>query len=388
MFFCNKCGTPVNNNMKFCPNCGQINQVIYQQPMTQHPINSNNNDSMSKQIIVAVSVACSVIIIAVAALLISGENGQAVYFSDDDNVTTNEVISSEEKKVATGQTSVAHDNTYVLNANTTVSLVSSKTVEDSTSQKSKCPKDVVDIENRIVQNYKIQSVNLCELDKNFALELEQVVKFVYNEYPTARGYLNQLSLGNLGVSNSAVAFFQWSAPFTSSTVDSYMGYRSRIILNTTYYLNEPYFEAVMVSGTKSGHNPANSNKYSILAHEFGHYLSFIAANKYNGAEPTNVFLNNYNSPEWKAIVDFAYGTSSLRMIEEAYNNYKSKTNTKKTIDEFRATISDYAVYKDNNGKYIYDETIAEAFQDVYVNGDKAVDASKEVVAVLKKYLEM
>ena len=56
------------------------------------------------------------------------------------------------------------------------------------------------------------------------------------------------------------------------------------------------------------------------------------------------------------------------------------------FDEWRATISKYAVTKDNSGKYLYDETIAESFHDVYVNGDNAVDASKYIVAVLKSRL--
>ena len=74
-------------------------------------------------------------------------------------------------------------------------------------------------------------------------------------------------------------------------------------------------------------------------------------------------------------------------IEEAYNNYKMKTGTRWTLDEFRASISQYAVAKDNTGNYIWDETIAESFHDVYLNGDKAAPASKYVVAVLKEKLK-
>ena len=42
--------------------------------------------------------------------------------------------------------------------------------------------------------------------------------------------------------------------------------------------------------------------------------------------------------------------------------------------------------KNNNGEYIYDETIAEAFHDYYINRDNAKEVSKEIVKVLKKYL--
>ena len=59
---------------------------------------------------------------------------------------------------------------------------------------------------------------------------------------------------------------------------------------------------------------------------------------------------------------------------------------KEDFDTFRGSISQYALAKDNNNEYIYDETIAEAFHDVYLNKDQAVDASKYIEAVLKKYL--
>ena len=57
------------------------------------------------------------------------------------------------------------------------------------------------------------------------------------------------------------------------------------------------------------------------------------------------------------------------------------------IDGFRGTISTYAVAKDSKGNYIYDETIAEAFHDCYLNGDNAKIASKLILEVLKEKLQ-
>ena len=74
------------------------------------------------------------------------------------------------------------------------------------------------------------------------------------------------------------------------------------------------------------------------------------------------------------------------MIKEAHENFKKDTGSNIDLDVWRETISSYAVAKDNSGNYIYDETIAESFHDVYLNGETAADASKYVVAVLKKYL--
>ena len=97
--------------------------------------------------------------------------------------------------------------------------------------------------------------------------------------------------------------------------------------------------------------------------------------------------NNNIETFYDVYSDFDDGKYSLAMITEAYNNYKNEVGTTLDIDAWRGQISDYAVAKDNNGNYIYDETIAEAFHDVYLNGDNANIVSKYVVNVLKSKLE-
>ena len=64
------------------------------------------------------------------------------------------------------------------------------------------------------------------------------------------------------------------------------------------------------------------------------------------------------------------------------NNYGGNLS----YDDFRASISKYAIAKDGTGAYIYDETIAEAFHDYYLNGDNAVLASKLIMEELMTYL--
>ena len=73
------------------------------------------------------------------------------------------------------------------------------------------------------------------------------------------------------------------------------------------------------------------------------------------------------------------------MLDEAYDNYK-KEKGYIDFDTWRGQISEYALAKDDEGKYIYDETIAEAFHDVYLNGDNANIVSKYIIKVLKKYM--
>ena len=161
-----------------------------------------------------------------------------------------------------------------------------------------------------------------------------------------------------------------------------------ILLNASYFLNLDYFDASISDSLSYGYFPPNATKYSIVAHEFGHYLSFLAQYKTTSNLDELVLLtkNNYSSYS-KLIGDSNNGTFSKKIINEAYENYKKTDNIQySSIDRFRETISEYAVVKNNNGEYIYDETIAEAFHDYYINRDNAKEVSKEIVKVLKKYL--
>lgn len=388
--FCGRCGHPLNGNI-ICPNCSynNINNEQFQNN-DKYVLKQKYDKTVQNQIIIGVCISCSIIVIVFVYLMLTS-NSKSVYFSNEENVNdTKENVeiadNSSSKKI--GVTSINYDNIYYINIPTTEEVVLNQVREDSLKQKENCSQDIIDIENRIIANYQIEAVNLCELNTDFALEVEKAIKYIYDEYPTARGYLTHISLGNVPESGT-IAFFQWYAPITLSYVDGLTGYRSRIILNSNYYLNESKFESSVEYSTAMGHFPKNATKYSALIHEFGHYLSFIATNNYYSSKPQIIYSqSNSTSPYFLAILDFAEGSHSKRMIEEAYQNYKAKTNTSYSFDEFRATISGYAMATDENGEYIYDEPVAEAFHDVYLNGNNAADASKEIVSVLEKYLEM
>lgn len=259
---------------------------------------------------------------------------------------------------------------------------------DSLKQKQGCPANIINIENQIINNYGIVAVNLCEMEEEFANEIKNVVAYIYNNYPTARGYLTNITLANVDSGSSYMAAFM--PIFTFATSDTGSGYpvgsKTQIILNASYYLNLSKISNSTSYGSKSGYFPPNATRSSTVAHEFGHYLSYIALLNYYQSGKLNYVTTGQASKLYDVYDDFNSGNFSRMLLEEAYDEYVKIYGNNLTFLGFRESISKYAVAKDNTGSYIYDETIAEAFHDYYLNGNNAKPASRMIMKVLNTKL--
>lgn len=287
-----------------------------------------------------------------------------------------------------GVTSIVYDNQYLKQftlkkEEDVYKLIST----DSIKQKSNCPANIVKIENEIITNYGIVAVNLCEMDYDFALEIRDVTKYIYTNYPQARNYLTNLTLANVEEGSSFIAAFMPVFSFATSKTDS--GYpvavKTQILLNAKYFLNPSKIKSSVTYGEKSGYFPSNASRSSTVAHEFGHYLSYVALLNYYQSEQLNYVKSSQATLLYQVYADFNEGTFSYNLLREAYESY-SLLYSSDSFDEFRASISTYAMAKDTQGNYIYDETIAEAFHDVYLNGDLAKPASSYIVKTLMSKL--
>lgn len=346
--------------------------------------NQKNNFFKSRTVKVGIFFLILFIIIVLSLIAIFNNSGSDYYFPNDSYSNYDNQGSSSKK--GKYQTSIVYDHTYESQVINGVSDAKRLIVDDSVSQKKSCPSKIVDIENELINKYNITAVNLCEMDYDYAKELVKVFEHIYSEYPEARKYLTNLSLMNASVKDSGmIACFMPYFPFATANTSSGYPYvlKTQILLNTTYFLNIPNLQISVTDSSNAGHFPPNATPYSPVAHELGHYLSFIALMKhYNVSDIILYDVSNSNKIN-SLIGSFADGDYSLDMITAAYNRYKNEKGTGLSLDEWRGTISLYALAKDNNGDYIYDETIAEAFHDVYLNGMNAKDASKYIVDELK-----
>lgn len=391
--FCSKCGNQVEQNAMFCNKCGiQLKPITNIQTFNTSQINNQtytNDNNKIKMILIGFGSGIIVLIVVFIFVLLFDKSD---YYFSNENYEENEVITQTSSNNTNAnnkyRTVIITDNFYsgvkISNRSDALKLIT----EDSVNQKNNCPSEIKKIEEQIIKDYGITAVNLCELDIEYAKEMVNVLETVYKEYPSIKGYITNFSITNTSMSQNYIAAFMASFIFAAS--DSSSGYpwviKTQILLNSTYFLNIQKLESGVKSSSEVGHFPKNATKYSPVAHEFGHYISFLAMMKSYNSESILLIDDNNIDTFYNMVTDHNKGVFSLSMIQEAYNNYKKDTNTTLSLDEWRGTISSYALAKNNSGDYLYDETIAESFHDVYLNGDNAADASKYVIAVLKKRL--
>lgn len=408
--FCNKCGNEIKNNQQYCNKCG--NRINYDRQtnhnensyyVTNDSTNYNRTDkSNGKKInilIPIVSVAGLIVILVFGMVCyIICNNWKNNYFFDNEKPITqskqtpnnqnNSPINNQSSRKY--RTDIIADNTY--SGITVNSVTDAKQLieQDSVNQKQEdYPKEIIQIENTIIQEYGITAVNLKEVDLEFAKELEDVLKDLYNEYPNAREHLTNLTLINLPITEgNTIALFRPVFTFGTSNTNTTRPWviKTQIQLNAKYFLNPDKLQMAAETSSKAGHFPKNATRYSSIAHEFGHYLSFIALMNHHSTDSILLLDDNKAQNLQDIYMDFGQMTFSRQMLEEAYQNYLSNNGQNIGFDEWRGQISQYALQKDESGNYIYDETIAEAFHDVYLNKENASTPSKYIVEVLKKYV--
>ena len=440
--FCNKCGKKLEGDTTFCPECGnkiasdvvnnnviQTNTSKINTNVTQTNISNINTNVAQTNIKPAITpvqqqyqvpqyqaqqyntgynnqyypytprkkggaIGAFIVLIIVGVLgYLFISSGGADILIDSPEISNgysgSGTSTGGSKRRTSGQTVVELDNRYQNATLNSANDVYEYIRKDSEKQKASCPSEIQSIEKKIMNDFGITAVNLCEIDVNFARGLYDSIKWVYNYFPSIRGHLTNLSITNM-TESGVIAFYRPMFEFVyegNINNPNKIGIKMTIALNATYYLNESKLTQDINDSSASGHFPKNATKYSPLVHEFGHYTSFIALMKSKGLSSAIIWDNANNNIINDIARDFGEGAFSKQLIQEAYNAYIRDGNPQLDFDGFRRSISKYAMARDPQGEFIYDETIAESVHDVYLNGNNAATASKYIVNTLKRHVE-
>ena len=357
--------------------------------MVEERIGKKMENYKKNIIIITITILISFMIIFGTITYLIKFKSKSNYYINEESGKTETAETNKSSTTGKYKTQIITDNVYSGISVKSIDDANKLIIQDSVNQKkSDYSQEIINIENDIINKYSITAVNLKEMDVGFARELENVIKNIYTEYPNARGHLTNLTLTNLDMSEAnVIALFMPIFMFGTSNTNTTRPWviKTQIQLNAKYFLNPERIESAVATSSKAGHFPENATKYSPVAHELGHYLSFIALMNYYNTKSIIVINDSQTQNYYDIFKDFGAGTFSKKMLDEAYGNYIQE-NSYVDFDEWRGQISQYALAKDNSGEYIYDETIAEAFHDSYLNGNNANIVSKYITKVLKKYI--
>lgn len=347
-----------------------------------------SNNSNALYYVCAALIFCFVVFIIAIVFTVNNKNKKQIYFHNERNeeeIGTNQVV------LASDVTSISMNNKYYNQTITDEESALDLIRQDSISEKKKCQnKEITKIEEQI-ESYGITAVNLCELDISVAEELRDAIQYIYTTYPIARNYLTNFTLYNsneMNLGNSTIAFFIFHLDFAYSASTYPYAAKTAVAINSSYFLNIDKLNRTLEYSSSTGHFPKNASRSSVVIHELGHYLSYLVS--VNSYKPDGFLVTDQITVptlQQYTLNENTNRETSRSIIREAYQNYKMKYNDLKTEDDFRASISKYAMSKNARGEYLYDETIAEAFHDYYLNKEKAAPASIEIYKVLDKRLK-
>ena len=162
--------------------------------------------------------------------------------------------------------------------------------------------------------------------------------------------------------------------------------KTQILLNSYYFINDDTLSKPLTSTVEKNWYVNDATWESTIAHEFGHYISFLTLLRESNFENiTFVSKNNINKIN-EILNNYGNENHSIMIINKALDNYNKKYNTSLSINDFASSISKYAATFDKSNRLIADETIAEAIHDYYLHGDNMQSESKEIVNVIKAML--
>lgn len=375
----------LNDSDIFCPYCGSLTSFGYSFLKNENNVKKIMSGKVFKQNNRLTTLIITFIVFVILFLsfyLVKGEDlfKPVIYLK---NVINNYAYGFNTSPIKT-------DNIYLNEEIFNIDDAKDFIKKDFDTQKWLCSKntEVSKLEYFLEDTYLIPSVSFCNMSYDNAKKIYDVINKMYILFPNIKGNLTNITITNAKTKDEYIAYFQPLYQFVNTNLDinEYNKVnKSQILINSYYFLNDKYLQNSLQDVVGNDFYIDNANWYSTIAHEFGHYISFVTFLKQKNINITFVtkeneqVINNYMN-------DYNNGNYSKEILLIALKKYNEKYNCNYDLISFAKNISKYASTLDSNKNLIYDETIAEAIHDYYVNGNNLKKESKEIVDVILERL--
>ena len=216
-------------------------------------------------------------------------------------------------------------------------------------------KSIDDLENFAREELGVKTVNLQGLDVNAVKGTFEAMVETLEEYPILKGQITEIAQDKGGI-------------LTTTMNKDFSGFT--LTINPHYYADIKNIKTAYAKGLAKipPDYPVGTNWMNPGVHELGHVAHGVVAK----------YKSNYQY-DWQALLDWNDSTTTTRIVNEAWKNVKNDYPKGTNILNARREISKYAANS-------YDETVAEAFSDIFSNKVNARPLSREIVRILKELL--
>lgn len=379
MHYCLKCGHEVEGDDNFCPECGHWTARGYsflRDKSNEKIINGAVMKSYDKLGRLFVIMASFMVIFFIVCYFRGTNIFKPITY------VKHQILN---QKYGYNTTVIKTDNQYFNKDISSLEEAKKFIQDDFSKQQWECYNDIENsfVEETISKDYEIPSVTFCEINLEEINKIKSVIDEIYNLFPDIRGYLTNITLMNAKNSKDYVAYFQPLYQFTNSTndINEYNKInKTQILLNSYYFLNNDNLNGNVLENWYV----KDATYESLIAHEFGHYISFVSLLKNNGVDNV-IFVTRDNFDKINEVLKIVNEERySKELVTSAISNYNVKYNTSIGVDEFAGLISNYASAKSSKGEIVYDEVIAESIHDYYLHKNNSSPASLEIIYILKE----
>ena len=242
--------------------------------------------------------------------------------------------------------------------------------------------DVYHIEEDLKKKYNIKSISFCDMNIVEVNKIRGVLERMFSLFPGVIGYLDTISITNANVKDDYIAYYQPIYQFVNRNENIKLYNKvnkSQMLLNSYYYLNDDMLSKNISDVIGNNFYVKDANWESIVAHEFGHYITYVSLLKKKNIANMTLITPDNEVLQNELISIINHHVYSREIIEKALNNYNEKYHQSLNIDSFISSISKYAGVS-------VDEAIAEAVHDYYLHYNEANSCSIEIINVLKENL--